>query len=74
MNVLIVFATTEGQTRKIAQFCANQCIAQGHSALVTRAGDPINTVDPHSIEIGAAVQVVFDPVTDEVHMPRWVLA
>ena len=39
MNILIVFATTEGQTRKIAQFCANQCIAHGHSALMIRAED-----------------------------------
>lgn len=39
MNILIVFATTEGQTRKIAQFCASHCIAQGHSALVIRAED-----------------------------------
>jgi uncharacterized OB-fold protein len=42
--------------------------------LVERAGDPINAVDPHSIEIGAAVRVVFDRVTEEISMPRWVLA
>ncbi|MBW2497637.1 MAG: OB-fold domain-containing protein [Deltaproteobacteria bacterium] len=42
--------------------------------LVERAGDPINAVDPHSIEIGAAVRVVFDRVTKEIAMPRWVLA
>jgi len=40
--------------------------------LVNEVGDPINAVDPSSIEICAAVQVVFEPVTDEVTMPRWV--
>ena len=42
--------------------------------LVNKVGDPINSVDPNSIEIGAAVQVVFDSVTDEITMPRWVTA
>jgi hypothetical protein len=42
--------------------------------LVNEVGDPINAVDPSSIEIGSAVQVVFEPVTDEVTMPRWVKA
>ena len=40
--------------------------------LVHAAGDPINAVDPSEIEIGARVRVVFDPVTDEIKMPRWV--
>ncbi len=31
MTVLIAYATTEGQTRKIARFCADCLIAQGHS-------------------------------------------
>lgn len=31
MTVLITYATTEGQTRKIARFCADCLIAQGHS-------------------------------------------
>jgi menaquinone-dependent protoporphyrinogen oxidase len=30
MNVLICYATTEGQTLKIARFCADQLIARGH--------------------------------------------
>jgi uncharacterized OB-fold protein len=42
--------------------------------LVSQAGDPINAIDPGSIEIGAAVQVVFETVTDESTMPRWVTA
>jgi uncharacterized OB-fold protein len=42
--------------------------------LVNEAGDPINAVDPNSIEIGSAVQVVFDSVSEEIAMPRWVTA
>ena len=42
--------------------------------LVARAGGPINEVDPRAIEIGAAVRVVFERVSDAVAMPRWVLA
>jgi hypothetical protein len=42
--------------------------------LVPAAGAPINAVDPASIEIGQAVRVVFDAVTEEIHLPRWVLA
>ena len=40
--------------------------------LVNEAGDPINPVQPSSIEIGAAVRVVWNSVTDEIKMPRWV--
>ena len=42
--------------------------------LVNEVGDPINAIDPNSIEIGSAVRVVFDAVTDETTMPRWVAA
>jgi menaquinone-dependent protoporphyrinogen oxidase len=31
MTILIAYATTEGQTRKVARFCADHLIAQGHS-------------------------------------------
>ena len=40
--------------------------------LVEKAGDPINAIDPATIEIGMAVQVGFEAVNDEIHMPRWV--
>ncbi len=39
--------------------------------LVAGPGEPINSVDPATIEIGEPVQVVFDPVSDEFTMPRW---
>jgi uncharacterized OB-fold protein len=41
--------------------------------LIAREGGEINEVDPTSIEIGAAVRVVFEPVSDDIHIPRWVL-
>jgi uncharacterized OB-fold protein len=39
--------------------------------LVASAEAPLNSVDPHSIEIGEHVQVVFSPVQD-MFLPRWV--
>jgi uncharacterized OB-fold protein len=40
--------------------------------LVEKAGDPINKLDPNTIQIGAAVEVVFEKMDDEISMPRWV--
>lgn len=40
--------------------------------LVSEPGAPINSVDPATIEIGAPVRVVFDRVSDEFALPRWV--
>ena len=42
--------------------------------LVNQAADPINAVDPSTIRIGDEVEVVFDVLSDEVALPRWVLA
>lgn len=42
--------------------------------LVREPGGSIGEVDPASIRIGAPVRVVFDPVSEEIHLPRWVLA
>jgi len=39
--------------------------------LVARPGGAINEVDPARIEIGARVRVVFEPVSEEIHLPRW---
>ena len=39
MKVLICYASTEGQTRKICRFCADQLIALGHSVEMLRIGD-----------------------------------
>ena len=42
--------------------------------LVPREGAAINEVDPATIRIGARVRVVFERVSDDVALPRWVLA
>lgn len=42
--------------------------------LVAAAGAPIDSVDPATIEIGSRVRVVFERLTDEIHLPRWVQA
>lgn len=39
MNILVCYATTEGQTRKIARFCANQLFSQGHSVELLHVAD-----------------------------------
>ena len=41
--------------------------------LVDSAESPLNSVDPHTVEIGEPVQVVFSQVEDMV-LPRWVRA
>lgn len=39
MRILICYATVEGQTRKIARFCADQLVSRGHSVEVLSAAD-----------------------------------
>jgi uncharacterized OB-fold protein len=41
--------------------------------LVREAGAALDSLDPHAIAIGARVRVVFEAVTEEIHLPRWVL-
>jgi hypothetical protein len=41
--------------------------------LVASADGDINEIDPHSIEVGEPVRVVFHQV-DDVMLPRWVRA
>ena len=40
--------------------------------LVASEDGAINEIDPRAIEIGAPVRVVFQRVTEEIAMPRWV--
>jgi uncharacterized OB-fold protein len=40
--------------------------------LLAREGGELGEVDAATIEIGARVRVVFDPVTEEVTLPRWI--
>ncbi|MBE0414057.1 flavodoxin domain-containing protein [Yoonia sp.] len=39
MKILIAYASTEGQTRKIAQFCADHFLQDGHSVELLPAAD-----------------------------------
>ncbi len=39
MKILIAYASTEGQTRKIARFCADHLIDTGHSVELAHASD-----------------------------------
>ena len=39
MNILIAYASTEGQTRKIARYAADYLIGQGHSVELVGAAD-----------------------------------
>jgi uncharacterized OB-fold protein len=39
--------------------------------LVLSPGGPINEVDPSTIGIGMPVRVVFERLTDDVTLPRW---
>ncbi len=40
--------------------------------LVSAAGGSIGELDPATIEIGAPVRVVFETVSDDIALPRWV--
>jgi uncharacterized OB-fold protein len=42
--------------------------------LLAREGGALDDIDPATIEIGAAVRVVFDPIDEDWTLPRWVLA
>ena len=39
MKILLLYASTDGQTRKIVRFCADQLFSQGHSVEMLRAED-----------------------------------
>ena len=40
--------------------------------VVAAAGEPLNSIDPHTIEIGDEVRAVFAQVADDVWLPQWV--
>lgn len=43
MKILIAYASTEGQTRKIVQFCADYLSEEGHSVELLQAADALET-------------------------------
>lgn len=53
MNILVLYGTTEGQTRKIARFVADRLTARGHEAQVIDAAEADPEFDPGAF--GAAV-------------------
>ena len=58
MKVLIVYATTEGQTRKIARFMENVLQEDGHQVVVSDAeADAPSPEDFDSILLGASIHV-----------------
>lgn len=42
--------------------------------LLPEEGASIDALDPAAIEIGARVRAVFERITEEITLPRWVLA
>ncbi len=40
--------------------------------LVLREGGAINEIEPDEIQIGSPVRVIFEPLNDAIHLPRWV--
>jgi len=42
--------------------------------LLPAEGAAIDALDPSTIEIGAPVRAVFERLTDEITLPRWLLA
>lgn len=40
--------------------------------LVAREGGAINEVDPATLRIGTPLRVVFEKLTDEIMLPRWI--
>lgn len=42
--------------------------------LVAETGAPLNAIDPAEIQLGASVRVIFDRLSDEIYLPRWVLS
>jgi menaquinone-dependent protoporphyrinogen oxidase len=60
MQILLVYATTEGQTQKIAAFVANRLARQGHEVVTANAGDARALPDPRlfdAILIAASVHL-----------------
>ncbi|HEX2384143.1 MAG TPA: OB-fold domain-containing protein [Acidimicrobiales bacterium] len=39
--------------------------------VVAEAGAPLNSIDPHTVDIGDAVEAVFSQVADDVWLPQW---
>jgi hypothetical protein len=40
-------------------------------SLVASETGAVNEIDPTTLEIGTPVRVIFQRLTDEIHLPRW---
>jgi menaquinone-dependent protoporphyrinogen oxidase len=57
MKILVIYASTEGQTRKIAHFAFDHLASKGHSVALLAASDA-KTIDPQEFDavlLGASV-------------------
>lgn len=50
MKLLLVYGTTEGQTRKIAQFVADQLVRHGHQTQLVDATEVTTDTDPSGFD------------------------
>lgn len=67
MTVLIVFATVEGQTRKIAMFVRDQCVRAGHDVVMLDAAR-----GTRSVPLDSATKVILvAPVHERRHPPAF---
>lgn len=58
MRILIVYGTTEGQTRKIARFMEDVLQREGHAVAITDANDdPPAATDYDAVIIGASMHI-----------------
>ncbi len=61
-SILVAYATTEGQTRKVAEFIAERLRIRGHRV------DVVDVATPAAQEVGASYQAAF--VGGSVHFDR----
>ncbi len=58
MKILIIYATTEGQTRKIARFMEEQLQAEGHPVVIAEVTDaPPSPEDFDMVLIGSSIHM-----------------
>jgi menaquinone-dependent protoporphyrinogen oxidase len=62
MNLLLVYGTSEGQTKKISGFVADRLAQGGHETIVLNAIEPIPAADPSDVDA-----VIVAASVHEVH-------
>jgi menaquinone-dependent protoporphyrinogen oxidase len=64
MKILICYATTEGQTRKIARFCSDLLFARGHNV------EMLNVRDAESLDLAGFDAAIFAGSVHLGHLQR----